>query len=909
MNRDRQSASTAGAARRGRSGVLPKAAHWLAASSAAKSRRASLKAKAIAATASLTLAAAVSLIGVSPAGADPYSPSPQTYIAQANSDITDLSANVLVASANITVTQSIATASPVAKANATVNIIQGTFLGATIPFSSATQSSPPEHTAPTDGGLNDFGFPPVASINALGGIALTHGAGTCPNPGIALASQDTDLQKFFTVAPGSPTMYPAGSLLLSKAIGRMGGITLGGVGPISLGNAAAFTNYDTVTLAPISGAPGSYAVQATSTAQVGGLSFLSGAVAATWSGFYPYVSATANGSPGGASTAYNLPNVSIQFLGSTIPLSPNTQMGFNVPLVGGVTFTLGQPTQNTVSADGTYAEITLPLLQISVQILPILAGGAGATWNILPMHAVARMGKSATLPGLQCTSTFTGMTPTQGPTLGGTTVTISGSNFVQGATSVTIGGVTVPANQVSVSADGTSLTFVTPPHAEGAVPVSITTPFGSVPAPSNFTYIPPGPAISGPANGSSVTTTTPTISGNGYPGSTITVTNPGGGTVCTATVSTGGTWSCTPNAALPPGPNTLTANQTTPGGNTLTSPPVTFTVAVPVLSLVKNAPAGGLSTGVASSYTFTLTNNGTAAATSATVVDSLPANLLYTGYSGANWTCTPALGTGPVTVMCTYANTTGIAANGGKNTALTINIVPLQLGSSASVTNYAATDPSGATNVPTPTNCTAANAPSAGCAAPVVTPVNPVTAVSRRTHGSRGTFDLKIDTTQAVASNSITVEPRVNENGAIKRVVFIFGTSLPSVGSVSLGGTLTSVLSAGTASLPVIALNTTTGNYEVTVSIVGVPNAKRLLVTLNNVNGVVGNNVSAAVGYLLGDVDQNRFVNSADSVGDAKRAGQFTGGTNFLFDVDINGLINSSDAALIGKNSGKLLEK
>ena len=66
--------------------------------------------------------------------------------------------------------------------------------------------------------------------------------------------------------------------------------------------------------------------------------------------------------------------------------------------------------------------------------------------------------------------------PSQGPTAGGTTVTITGTGFVPGQTTVTIGGINVPAGQVTVSTDGTSLTFVTPPHVEGSVVVTVSTP-------------------------------------------------------------------------------------------------------------------------------------------------------------------------------------------------------------------------------------------------------------------------------------------------------------------------------------------------------------------------------------------------------------------------------------------------
>ncbi len=74
--------------------------------------------------------------------------------------------------------------------------------------------------------------------------------------------------------------------------------------------------------------------------------------------------------------------------------------------------------------------------------------------------------------------TATGLTPPQGPTTGGTTVTVTGSGFQPGKTTVTIGGVTVPASAVTVTSP-TSLTFTTPAHPAGPVTVAVTTPNGT----------------------------------------------------------------------------------------------------------------------------------------------------------------------------------------------------------------------------------------------------------------------------------------------------------------------------------------------------------------------------------------------------------------------------------------------
>jgi len=91
--------------------------------------------------------------------------------------------------------------------------------------------------------------------------------------------------------------------------------------------------------------------------------------------------------------------------------------------------------------------------------------------------------------------TIAGVAPAAGPTLGGTTITITGSNFAAGAT-VTVGG--TPATEIVVQS-ATSLTARTPQHASGPgdVVVTVGTRSGSLPggfrfeAPSASTNQPP----------------------------------------------------------------------------------------------------------------------------------------------------------------------------------------------------------------------------------------------------------------------------------------------------------------------------------------------------------------------------------------------------------------------------------
>ena len=81
--------------------------------------------------------------------------------------------------------------------------------------------------------------------------------------------------------------------------------------------------------------------------------------------------------------------------------------------------------------------------------------------------------------------TVTSLTPTTGPVGGGTTVTLTRTDFLAGGTTVTVGGVATPS--VTVTNTG-ALVAVTPPGAAGRTQVVVTTPAGAAPSATSFTY-------------------------------------------------------------------------------------------------------------------------------------------------------------------------------------------------------------------------------------------------------------------------------------------------------------------------------------------------------------------------------------------------------------------------------------
>lgn len=105
-------------------------------------------------------------------------------------------------------------------------------------------------------------------------------------------------------------------------------------------------------------------------------------------------------------------------------------------------------------------------------------------------------------------------TPLSGSSVGGDTVSFTGTNF-RDVTSVTFGGVRATSVRTVSS---TRLNVVTPPHAVGAVPMVVTTRYGTSAA-KPFTYIaPPKAATISPASGSSSGGDSVTITGSSFSG-------------------------------------------------------------------------------------------------------------------------------------------------------------------------------------------------------------------------------------------------------------------------------------------------------------------------------------------------------------------------------------------------------
>lgn len=112
---------------------------------------------------------------------------------------------------------------------------------------------------------------------------------------------------------------------------------------------------------------------------------------------------------------------------------------------------------------------------------------AGLLAGLLLLPACGGSPTAPTPPPVSTVPTVAGIAPASGVTAGGTTVTITGTNFAFGAT-VTIGG--VPATGVTF-ASSSSLTGTTGPHAAGSADVVVTVGGASGSLAGGFTYVVP----------------------------------------------------------------------------------------------------------------------------------------------------------------------------------------------------------------------------------------------------------------------------------------------------------------------------------------------------------------------------------------------------------------------------------
>jgi hypothetical protein len=193
-----------------------------------------------------------------------------------------------------------------------------------------------------------------------------------------------------------------------------------------------------------------------------------------------------------APAAESSPEQSTPVQGTSLP--PPTITGLSPsqgPVAGGTVVALtgtnltgatvkvgGKPAPLTTAATATQITFTTP------------AGTAGAKdAEVTTPAGTATLAKGFTYVAPVAPPTISGLSPNQGPVVGGTAVILTGTNLL-GATGVTVGG--TPATPITVVSD-TEITFTTPRSAtgvDGPADVAVTTPDSTVTMAKGFTYAP-----------------------------------------------------------------------------------------------------------------------------------------------------------------------------------------------------------------------------------------------------------------------------------------------------------------------------------------------------------------------------------------------------------------------------------
>ena len=207
------------------------------------------------------------------------------------------------------------------------------------------------------------------------------------------------------------------------------------------------------------------------------------------------------------------------------------------------------------------------------QLLAASDGGTGI--DVTLGSSTAPAAPTITSPASGSTDTTTAEPTISGTGVAGDTVTLS----IDGGASVT----------TTVLSNGSWSYTPTSPLSNASHTITATQAASGGPSSTaatdtftvNVAAAPAAPTITGPANGSTITTTAdPTISGTGISGDTVTVSIDG--TVAGTTPVASGSWSFTPTAPLSNASHSVSATQAAAGGPSSSSSNVdTFTINVP----------------------------------------------------------------------------------------------------------------------------------------------------------------------------------------------------------------------------------------------------------------------------------------------------------------------------------------
>lgn len=181
--------------------------------------------------------------------------------------------------------------------------------------------------------------------------------------------------------------------------------------------------------------------------------------------------------------------------------------------------------------------------------------------------------------------TLSSVSPNAGPTAGGTSVTITGTDF-SGASAVSFGS----NSAISFTVDSNNQITATSPAGTGTVDITVTTAFGTSTTSSadQFTYA-AAPTVTGlaPSSGTPSGGTSVIITGTNFTGASAVNF---GATSASFTVDS----ATQITATSPAGTGTVDVTVTTPGGSSATSSADEFTYSLPMILFASTASSGNL---------------------------------------------------------------------------------------------------------------------------------------------------------------------------------------------------------------------------------------------------------------------------------------------------------------------------
>jgi len=168
-----------------------------------------------------------------------------------------------------------------------------------------------------------------------------------------------------------------------------------------------------------------------------------------------------------------------------------------------------------------------------------------------------------------------------------------------------------------------------------------------------------------------------------------------------------------------------------------------------------------------------------------------------------------------------------------------------------------------------------------------------LSAVSRKQHGTVGTFEIPI-TLNLPVGGAVTVEPRAAGLG--HSIAFRFNNTATLPASV----TVTDAMGAAIGGTPLVSAS----GFELLVTVPGIADRQRTTITLN---GIGASTVSVTMGFLLGDVSNSGVVTASDLSTLKVRRGLQANVINFRADLDVSGTIDAADLSAARASAGASL--